>query len=237
MKVYGYCRISTNKQNIDRQVRNILNAYPNIEINNIIKEEFTGTKIEGRKKFKKLLNVVKSGDTLVFDSVSRMSRDAKEGTKLYMDLYDKGINLVFLKEAYINTAVYKKQLENKVQLTGTNVDEILIGVNNYFKLLAAEQIKIAFDQSEKEVKDLRQRTAEGIQTAKNNGKQIGAVKGKKLTTKKSIEAKDKIKKHSPTFGGNMTVKDCIEFCKVTEKTYYKYVNELLAELQAEQEAE
>lgn len=234
MKVYGYCRISTSKQNIDRQVRNIYKEYPDADI---IKEEFTGTKIEGRKKFNKLLKNVKKDDTIVFDSVSRMSRNAEEGTDLYMDLYDKGINLVFLKEAYINTDVYKKQLENKVQLTGTNVDAILEGVNNYFKLLAAEQIKIAFDQSEKEVKDLRQRTAEGIQTAKNNGKQIGAVKGKKLTTKKSIEAKDKIKKHSPTFGGNMTVKDCIEFCKVTEKTYYKYVNELLAELQAEQEAE
>ena len=234
MKVYGYCRISTNKQNIDRQIRNIYKEYPDADI---IKEEFTGTKIEGRKKFNKLLKNVKKDDTIVFDSVSRMSRNAEEGIKLYMDLYDKGINLVFLKEAYINTDVYKKQLENKVQLTGTKVDEILKGVNNYFKLLAAEQIKIAFDQSEKEVKDLQQRTKEGIQTAKNNGKQIGAVKGKKLTTKKSIATKEFIKECSRTFGGNLTDKRCIEACHVTEKTYYKYKKELLAELQADQEAD
>ena len=28
MKTYGYCRISTGKQNIDRQIRNIKDEYP-----------------------------------------------------------------------------------------------------------------------------------------------------------------------------------------------------------------
>ena len=43
---YGYCRISTPKQNIDRQERNILDIYPAAHI---VKETFTGTKINGRK--------------------------------------------------------------------------------------------------------------------------------------------------------------------------------------------
>lgn len=43
---YGYCRISTPKQNIDRQVRNILSAFPNAKI---YKEIYTGTKTTGRK--------------------------------------------------------------------------------------------------------------------------------------------------------------------------------------------
>ena len=64
MCIYGYCRISRRSQRIERQERNILNAYPNAHI---IKETFTGTKIEGRKELDKLLKVIKSGDTIVFD--------------------------------------------------------------------------------------------------------------------------------------------------------------------------
>ena len=75
-KIYGYCRVSTKKQSIERQVRNILALYPSADI---VKETYTGTKLEGRTKFNKILNKVQEGDTIVFDSVSRMSRDAEEG--------------------------------------------------------------------------------------------------------------------------------------------------------------
>ena len=76
---------------------------------------------------------------------------------------------MFLKEPHINTGTYKKALQNNVSLTGTNVDYILEGVNKYFMALAKEQIKLAFDQAEKEVEDLHQRTREGIETARLNG--------------------------------------------------------------------
>ena len=58
--IYGYCRISTDKQNIERQVRNILKAFPEAII---ISEIFTGTKTQDRKIFTQLLKNVKSGDT------------------------------------------------------------------------------------------------------------------------------------------------------------------------------
>ena len=75
------------------------------------------------------------------------------------------MNLIFLKEPQINTDTYKKALENNIQLTGSNVDYILEGVNKYLLALAKEQIRLAFEQSEKEVSDLHQRTKEGIETA------------------------------------------------------------------------
>ena len=53
MKLYGYCRISTRKQNIERQVRNILTVFPDAII---IREIYTGTKFQGRKELEKLLN-------------------------------------------------------------------------------------------------------------------------------------------------------------------------------------
>lgn len=221
--IYGYCRVSTKTQNIERQERNIKAVYPNAAI---IRESFTGTKIYERKAFMKLIDSLKSGDTLVFDSVSRMSRNADEGIAMYMELFNKGIELVFLKERYIDTQVYASNLKDRIQLTGAIEDEIFKGINRYFRMLAEKQIRIAFEQAEKEVTDLQQRTREGMVTAKLNGKQIGIVAGTKLTTKKSIAAKEVIRKHSKTFGGSLSDKECIKLCGVTSKTYYLYKKQL-----------
>ena len=206
-KIYGYVRISTKKQNMERQIRNIQKEYPEAVI---IKEVYTGTKFQGRKELNKLIKQLKAGDTLVFDSVSRMSRDAEEGFQVYQDLYKKGIELIFLKEHHIDTMTYKAALHNGIPLTGTNVDYILEGVNKYLLSLAKEQIRLAFLQSQKEVTDLRQRTKEGIETARINGKQIGLVRGTKLVTKKSIECKEKIQKYSRDFDGMLSDKECIQ---------------------------
>ncbi|OSA92571.1 UNVERIFIED_ORG: resolvase [Clostridium botulinum] len=227
-KIYGYCRISTNKQSIERQHRNILGLYPNAII---INEIFTGTKVEGRREFKKLIGNISKGDTIVFDSVSRMSRDADEGFKLYEELFNKGIELVFIKEQHINTETYKKALTKNIEMTGTNVDFILEGINKYLLALAKEQIKIAFNQSEKEVKDLQQRTKEGIETARLNGKQIGQQKGTKLTTKKSITAKEQIKKYSKDFDGTLKDVEAMKLIGLARNTYYKYKKELINELE------
>ena len=81
--IYGVARISTGRQNIERQVRNIIEQDPNAKI---IKETYTGTKLEGRKEFENLLKRLQNGDTLVFDSVSRMSRNADEGFELYQSI-------------------------------------------------------------------------------------------------------------------------------------------------------
>lgn len=67
-------------------------------------------------------------------------------------------------------------MENNIDLTGTNVDYILEGINKYLMSLAKEQIRLTFEQSEKEVEDLHQRTKEGIEKARLNGKQIGSVR-------------------------------------------------------------
>lgn len=225
-KIYGYCRISTNKQSIERQHRNILAIYPTAKI---IDEVFTGTKLYERKEFNKLLKIVKQGDTIVFDSVSRMSRDSEEGFKLYEELFNKGIELVFLKEQHINTSTYKKALTNNITLTGTNVDFILEGINKYLLALAKEQIKIAFNQAEKEVTDLHQRTKEGIETARLNGKQIGQIKGIKLTTKKSIQAKEDIIKYSKDFQGTLKDTEVMKLIGLARNTYYKYKKEIVKE--------
>lgn len=221
-KIYGYCRVSTMKQSIERQIRNVKEKYPDAVI---VTDEYTGTKLD-RPGWAKLYKQLKPGDTVIFDQVSRMSRDADEGFRVYEDLFNLGVNLIFLKEPHINTETYKKAMETGVPLTGTNVDFILEGVNKYLLSLAKEQIRLAFDQAEKEVEDLHQRTREGIETARLNGKQIGQPKGAKLTTKKSVEAKEVILRRSKDFNGDLSDPEMIKLTGLARGTYYKYKREL-----------
>ena len=96
---YGYCRISRPKQSIERQIRNIKAVHPDAVI---VQEVFTRTRID-RKEWQRLFSKVKDGDTIIFDSVSRMSGNAEEGFAAYEELFNRGVNLEFLKEPHINT--------------------------------------------------------------------------------------------------------------------------------------
>ena len=230
MKTYGYCRVSTMKQSIERQIRNIKAEYPDAII---VTDEYTGTKLD-RPGWTKVYKNIKSGDTIVFDQVSRMSRDAEEGFRIYEELYNLGVNLIFLKEPHINTDVFretgKKQIEINLQSGSEPIDRFGNGmiklVNELLLDLAKEQIRLAFIQSEKEVEDLHQRTREGIETARLNGKQIGQLKGAKLTTKKSIKSKEIILKRSKDFNGDLTDPEMIKLTGLARGTYYKYKREL-----------
>ena len=232
MKVYGYARISTDRQNIERQVRNILKVNPEAEI---IEEIFTGKSIN-RPEFDKLLKRVKTGDTVIFDSVSRMSRNAVEGFELYKELYSKGVNLIFVKEPLINTETYKNELKKQIKVTVNTgetatdslINTIISALNKYILALAEKQFFLAFEQSQKEVDDLRQRTKEGIETARKNGKQIGGYRGKRKAEK---PIKDLILKWSKSFGGSLKDRELIALINgttglhISNNTYYKYKRE------------
>lgn len=224
MKIYGYARISRPSQSIERQVRNIKAIFPNAII---VEEAYSGTTMS-RPKWDSIMRQVQEGDLIVFDSVSRMARTADEGFEVWQELFGKGISLVFLKEPQVNTDTYKKALNNSIPMTNTSVDIILRAINEYLLTLAKEQIRLAFEQAEKEVTDLHQRTREGIETARLNGKQIGQKKGSKLTTKKSLSAKEIIKKHSASFGGSLKDEECWKLAGISRNSFYKYKAELVA---------
>mgnify|MGYP001103227820 CR=1 FL=1 len=231
MQIYGYCRISTPQQNIERQVRNILATYPTAHI---IREVYTGTTYQGRRELDKLLHTVQAGDTIVFDSVSRMSRNADEGCQLYEDLYAQNVTLCFLKEPHINTETYRETIQRQIHAqfetgnvaTDSFVSAVIDALNQYTVALAKEQIKLAFVQAQKEVDDLHQRTKEGMLTAKLNGKQIGQVAGRKLSVKKALPSKEQIQKYSKDFDGSLSDAECIKLIGIARNTYYKYKKEL-----------
>jgi len=228
--IYGYARVSTTHQRIARQITNILAVYPNATI---IREFYTGT-TQNRPYWEKFLTQVTKGDTIVFDSVSRMARNSEEGFKDYKTLYESGINLVFLNEPLINSSVLdatkSKLLNVKIETGNAAVDSFFKGnielINDFILAIAEEQIKAAFDQAEKEVTDLHSRISQGIREAKKNGTQIGLTKGTTLVTSKSIECKETIKKHAADFGGTLNDTEVMTLCKISRNSYYKYKREL-----------
>ena len=227
--IYAYCRVSTQHQKIARQITNITAIYPNATI---IREFFTGT-TQNRPQWEKFIPQVKKDDTIVFDSVSRMSRNAEEGFKDYKMLYERGVHLVFLNEPLINTSVFDSTRNNllNIDITTGNaaVDTFFKGnielINNFMMALAEEQIKAAFDQSEKEVTDLHSRISQGIREAKKSGVHVGLTKGTSLTTKKSLDCIAIIRKHSKDFGGTLEDPDVMKLCGCSRNSYYKYKKE------------
>ena len=96
--------------------------------------------------------------------------------------------------------------------------------------LAKQQIALCFSQAQKEVEDLHQRTKEGIETARLNGKQIGLPAGAKLNVKKANAAKEIIKKHSVDFGGSLDDAEAMKLAGVCRNSFYKYKRELREEM-------
>ena len=229
MAVYGYARVSTDHQNIERQKRNILKEYP--EVKRIFEEKWTGTTTD-REQFLKLRKSLKSGDIVVFDSVSRMSRTAKEGVEMYKEMMNKGIDLVFLKEGHINTSIFRKarddihlpEVKTGEKSTDQFINSIMEAIEVFMGSLIEQQVIKAFEQAEKEVLDLRQRTKEGIETARIAGKQIGRPtgSGKTFITKKEKEILPMIKKMAKSFGGTLTDQECIKMLNISKTTFYKY---------------
>ena len=237
--IFGYARISTMKQRIQRQVDNIRREYPDAVI---ITEEYTGTTTD-RPKWNKLVEQIKkeaakgTDVTLVFDEVSRMSRNAAEGMELYEELFNMGVNLIFLKEPHINSKVYRDKLNKQIdklpktgcKATDKLLDTMLSALHEYTIDIAKEQIEIAFRTAQAEVDYLHQRTSEGVRKAQAAGKQVGRTKGSVIETKKSIEAKKLIQKHSRDFNGTLSDVDCIKLIGIARNTYFKYKRELKTE--------
>ena len=228
--IWGYARVSTPKQKIERQTDNIRRQFPSAVV---IEEEYTGSTMD-RPKWNGLVKKLSEGDTVVFDEVSRMSRNAEEGMALYEHLYGKGINLVFLKEPYINTDVFRQnmnvQLARHVETGRHSTDKLISAVSDalhdYMIDIAREQIQLAFQTAQHELDFLHRRTSDGVKKAQADGKQVGRIYGSQIETKKAKECKPKILKHSKSFGGNLNDEELKNMLGISYGSLYKYKREL-----------
>jgi DNA invertase Pin-like site-specific DNA recombinase len=238
--IYGYCRVSTVKQKIERQIENIKREYPEAII---VQDQYTGTtsnRPNWNKLYKQVIDRADKGDkiTIVFDEVSRMSRNVDDGMTLYQQMFDKGIELVFIKEPHINTSVYRNKLNEQIkkQNHADNnaaeklIDTIIVALHEYTIDLAREQVEIAFKTAQQEVEYLHKRTSEGVRLAQLQGKQVGRLKGVKVETKKAKEKKRDILKLSRDFWGTNTDSEVMAITGLARNTYYKYKRELRDEM-------
>ena len=103
--VFGYARVSTEQQNLDRQI-DMLQKYG---VDFIYNEKMTGTK-RNRPELEKLLERLTEGDTVVVESLSRLGRSTKDLIWLMETFNAKGVNLVSLKESIDTTTSTGKLL-------------------------------------------------------------------------------------------------------------------------------
>ena len=103
--IIGYARVSTQEQNLDRQLDNLKAQ----GCERIYQEKMTGTKAN-RPELEKMLEALRPGDTLVTDSFSRLSRSTKDLLELVEKLNGIGVHLISLKEQLDTTTATGKMM-------------------------------------------------------------------------------------------------------------------------------
>lgn len=151
-KTYGYARVSTKEQHLDRQVRALLEN--GVEERDIITDKASGASLE-RPGYQALKNsMLREGDTLVIKSLDRLSRNKEHITQ----------ELRFFKEHHIQVRV--------LDLPTTMV-ELPAGQEWVFEMINNILIEVLSSIAEQERLTIRQRQAEGIAAAKAKGKHMG----------------------------------------------------------------
>ncbi len=151
---YGYIRVSTKEQNIDRQLSAILKE--DIEMNKIYIDKTSGKNFN-RKQYRKLIKKIKSGDELYIKSIDRLGRNYDEIIKEW-NLITKGKNaeIIVLDFPLLDT-------RTKVSdITGKFIADIVLQILSYVAQIERENIK--------------QRQMEGIREAKKKGIKFGRSK-------------------------------------------------------------
>ena len=160
--LYGYARVSSREQNLDRQITALLDA--GVEERNIFKEKKSGKNFQDREEYQKLLNVLNVGDTIILTELDRLGRNMQEIEKEYQRLVvGRGCNLKFLKEDFLSTTS-----SGDNPLFKDVVQPILLKLMGYM----AQQEREKTLQRQRDAYNNMQRDEKGRLIAKN-GKVIG----------------------------------------------------------------
>lgn len=152
-KNYGYARVSSKEQNLDRQIEALTNY--GINERDIITDKQSG-KDFNRTGYVTLKNqLLRSDDTLVIKELDRLGRNMDMIKKEWQELQENGINIIVLDTPLLNTEG-KSDLEKKL------ISNIVFELLSY--MAEKERIKI------------KERQAEGIKKAKEKGKHLGRPK-------------------------------------------------------------
>lgn len=124
----GYARVSTEEQNLDRQVDQLKEF--GVSTENIYTEKITGTKRD-RPVLQKLLEFARKEDTIVISDLTRISRSTKDLISLVEESGNRGINIKSLKESWLDTST----AQGKLMFT------IMAGLAQFERDLVSERTK------------------------------------------------------------------------------------------------
>ena len=108
--IYAYERVSTRKQNTDRQDRVLKNILKDrgISIDRIFQDKITGKTTEKRVQLETMLNTLQPGDIVYCESISRLGRNLKDLIEIIEHMTEKGVQVIILKEGIdTNNSTYK----------------------------------------------------------------------------------------------------------------------------------
>lgn len=110
--IYGYARVSTKGQAHDgNSLENQIEKLKENGVEKIYKDSFTGTKTD-RPEFKKLLEQLKEGDTLIVTKLDRFARSMSQGSELVNELIEKGIKVNILNIGVMDNTPSSKLIRN-----------------------------------------------------------------------------------------------------------------------------
>lgn len=211
---FSYKRISTKEdrglQKFNRQEAALKKYAAENEIEFIaeFKEDESGKSFDHRKEWNKLEKLAQAGDTIVFKDISRFTREAENGYAKYMELLEKGVELIFIDNQTISTP-YIKQLLNVAQQQNLVAKTSL---ESTVKLL----LIVELDRVEQERTILINRIKQGINASgKTQGRKLGQLD--KMT--EDLEAD--IKKYLTDRSMKQT--DIMEKHKISRSTVQKYI--------------
>ncbi|HDR8450063.1 MULTISPECIES: recombinase family protein [Bacillus] len=152
-KKFGYVRVSSKDQNKERQIENM--KYLGIEDRDIFIDKQSGKNMK-RENYQMLKRLARTGDTIVFDSLTRLGRSMNDVLEEFRYFEQQRINLQFIKEPFIN-----------VNYNGETANDVIQ------QAVQKATLTILSAFAEKERNDIKQRQAEGIALAKKKGKHLG----------------------------------------------------------------
>ncbi len=202
---------SNDKQSFQRQLK-AMETYAkanNLLFNDrrIFKDDITGSTFD-RPDWKELESSLNPGDTIIFKEISRFTRQAEEGYKKYMELLEKGINLIFLDNQTVSTDYIKNLMS--VAEGQERIPKIVL--NHTIELL----IQVELDRVEKERETIVKRIRQGIEASnKKAGRPTGRLDKMTDSLKSDIQ--------KLLLDRNIKYIDLMNRHKVSRNTLKKYI--------------
>lgn len=196
---YGYCRVSTKHQSLQRQI----SALINYEINErfIFSDKYSGKTLD-RAGLNELLSIIKPGDKIVIKEIDRLGRNRKETKELIIYFIKNDIELICLDMPYLKEFIIDKIKENE----------------GFLEIMANALLDVILEVAQQERKRIVDRTSEGRKKAILDGRKFG--RDSKLSLEKFKVYYEKFLRRE------MKAKDIQKELNISKQSYYNYIERL-----------